>query len=202
MVLVHYGMTYLIEHPPPPNADSLYLELYAHAALGVYSTLIDSLIDHVIHATTTYDLWILIRDYFPSNCAARYMMLNRHYDNLEQGTSRSPSCTSDTVPLLPIETIFSRVKLAKENLAQYTSEVSAIVLAIHGNGAFPDGSFAASGSSITGAPPLDQTIASTALRSATTTSAKASTTGTAPTPAIRTMVIATARVAVGGPRSW
>ncbi|KAE8768379.1 5-enolpyruvylshikimate-3-phosphate synthase [Hordeum vulgare] len=77
MVLVHYGMTYLIKHPAPPNADSFYLGLYAHAALGVYATLADSLIDHVIDATATYVLWIRIRNYFPTN--------------LEQGTSQSPT---------------------------------------------------------------------------------------------------------------
>lgn len=34
MVLIRYGVLYLIEHPPPPNADAAYLELDAHVACG------------------------------------------------------------------------------------------------------------------------------------------------------------------------
>uniref|UniRef100_A0A452ZYG1 Retrotransposon gag domain-containing protein n=1 Tax=Aegilops tauschii subsp. strangulata TaxID=200361 RepID=A0A452ZYG1_AEGTS len=84
MVLVRYGVLYPIEHPPPPNADSQYLELDAHVALAMYATLTDQLIDHVIGATTTFDLWTRIRDYFLANRAARYMILNRQYCNLKQ----------------------------------------------------------------------------------------------------------------------
>ncbi|KAE8815845.1 hypothetical protein D1007_06678 [Hordeum vulgare] len=56
MVLVRYGVLYLIEHPPPPNADAAYLELDAHVALWLYATLADPMIDHVVGATTTYSI--------------------------------------------------------------------------------------------------------------------------------------------------
>ena len=41
--------------------------------------------DHVIGATTTFALWHKIKDYFLTNRAARYMILNRQYRNLKQG---------------------------------------------------------------------------------------------------------------------
>ena len=56
MVLFPYGVSYLIENPPPHIDDSQYLKLDAHVALVVYSTLVGSLIDHIIGATTTHDL--------------------------------------------------------------------------------------------------------------------------------------------------
>ncbi|KAE8819290.1 hypothetical protein D1007_02788 [Hordeum vulgare] len=85
MVLVRYGVSYLIEHPPPPNADTQYRELDAHVALWIYATLADPLIDHVVGATTTYVVWTKIKDYFLANRAARFMLLNRQYRNLKQG---------------------------------------------------------------------------------------------------------------------
>uniref|UniRef100_A0A453PY83 Retrotransposon gag domain-containing protein n=2 Tax=Aegilops tauschii subsp. strangulata TaxID=200361 RepID=A0A453PY83_AEGTS len=85
MVLVRYGVSYLIEHPPPPNASATYLELDAHVVLWIYATLSDTMCDHVISATTTFALWNKIRDYFLANRAARFMILNRKYRNLKQG---------------------------------------------------------------------------------------------------------------------
>ncbi|XP_073365843.1 uncharacterized protein [Aegilops tauschii subsp. strangulata] len=85
MVLVRYGVSYLIEHPPPPNASATYLELDAHVVLWIYATLSDTMCDHVVGATTTFALWNKIRDYFLANRAARFMILNRKYRNLKQG---------------------------------------------------------------------------------------------------------------------
>uniref|UniRef100_A0A453T8E9 Retrotransposon gag domain-containing protein n=2 Tax=Aegilops tauschii subsp. strangulata TaxID=200361 RepID=A0A453T8E9_AEGTS len=84
MVLLRYGVMYLIEHPPPTNANIQYLELDTHVALAMYATLSDQIIDHMIGATTTFDLWTQIRDYFLTNRVGRYMMLNRQYRNLKQ----------------------------------------------------------------------------------------------------------------------
>ncbi|KAE8769103.1 hypothetical protein D1007_59374 [Hordeum vulgare] len=56
MVPIRYGVLYLIEHPPPPNANAAYLELDAHVALSLYATLADPMIDHVVGATTTYSI--------------------------------------------------------------------------------------------------------------------------------------------------
>ncbi|XP_073363328.1 uncharacterized protein [Aegilops tauschii subsp. strangulata] len=85
MVLVRYGVSYLVEHPPPPNASATYLELDAHVVLWIYATLSDTMCDHVVGATTTFALWNKIRDYFLANRAARFMILNRKYRNLKQG---------------------------------------------------------------------------------------------------------------------
>ncbi|KAE8782253.1 hypothetical protein D1007_44399 [Hordeum vulgare] len=85
MVLVCYGVLFLIEHPPPPNADAAYLELDAHVVLWLYATLADPMIDHVVGATTSYATWKKIRDFFFANRAARFMLLNRQYCNLKQG---------------------------------------------------------------------------------------------------------------------
>ncbi|XBI30073.1 hypothetical protein VPH35_053907 [Triticum aestivum] len=85
MVLVRYGVTFLIETPPPPNAPSHYLELDAHVVLWIYATLSDTMCDHVVGATTTFALWHKIKDYFLANRAARFMILNRQYRNLKQG---------------------------------------------------------------------------------------------------------------------
>lgn len=85
MVLIHYGVAHFIEHPLPPNADAATPELDAHLVLWIYATLAEALADHVVGATSTYELWTRIRDYFLANRAARYMMLNRQYRNLKQG---------------------------------------------------------------------------------------------------------------------
>ncbi|KAE8780679.1 hypothetical protein D1007_46143 [Hordeum vulgare] len=83
MVLVRYGVTYLLDHPPPPNAEAQYLELDAHVALWLYATLADSMVDHVIGATTSFAIWKKIQNYFLSNRAARFMIFNRQYRNLK-----------------------------------------------------------------------------------------------------------------------
>uniref|UniRef100_A0A453AFG9 Retrotransposon gag domain-containing protein n=1 Tax=Aegilops tauschii subsp. strangulata TaxID=200361 RepID=A0A453AFG9_AEGTS len=85
MVLIRYGVAQIIEQPLPANATAFQRELDAHLVLWIYSTLADNLVDHVVGATTTYDLWHRIRDYFLANRAARYMMLNCQYRNLKQG---------------------------------------------------------------------------------------------------------------------
>ena len=53
MVLIHYGVTYLIEHPPSPNATSQYVELDTHVTLWIYATLADPMVEHVVGANTT-----------------------------------------------------------------------------------------------------------------------------------------------------
>nr|XP_020182191.1 uncharacterized protein LOC109767880 [Aegilops tauschii subsp. strangulata] len=167
MVLLRYGVTYLIQHPPPPNADSHYLELDTHVVLAMYATLTDQIIDHVIGATTTYALWTRIQDYFLANRAARYMILNRQYRNLKQGDLSVDEYARRmkllTAGLADIDhavtevdlttqflhgldgrfdtirvTVFSRVKLAEENQAQRASDTSATVLAVHGSGGTPE----------------------------------------------------------------
>ncbi|KAE8767484.1 hypothetical protein D1007_61151 [Hordeum vulgare] len=85
LVLRRYSVTHFIEKPLPPNADAHLCELDAHLVLWIYSTLVDPLIDHVVGATTTLNLWGRIRDYFLANHAARYMTLNHQYRNLKQG---------------------------------------------------------------------------------------------------------------------
>ncbi|KAE8807516.1 hypothetical protein D1007_16310 [Hordeum vulgare] len=85
MVLIRYGVLYLIEHPPPPNVHAAYLELDAHVALWLYATLADPMIDHVVGATTTYAICKKIKDFFLANRGARFMILNRQYHNLKQG---------------------------------------------------------------------------------------------------------------------
>uniref|UniRef100_A0A453KNX9 Retrotransposon gag domain-containing protein n=1 Tax=Aegilops tauschii subsp. strangulata TaxID=200361 RepID=A0A453KNX9_AEGTS len=85
MVLVRYGVSYLLDHPPPPNAPSQYLELDAHIVLWIYATLSDTMCDHVVGATTTYVLWHKIKAFFLANRDARFMILNRQYRNLKQG---------------------------------------------------------------------------------------------------------------------
>ncbi|KAE8788233.1 hypothetical protein D1007_37719 [Hordeum vulgare] len=104
MVLVRYGVSYLIEQPPPPNATAQYLELDAHVALWIYATLADPMVDHVVGATTTFALWKKIKDYFLANRAARFMVLNRQYRNLKQGD-------------LPVFEYARRMKLLTEGLA-------------------------------------------------------------------------------------
>ncbi|KAE8820109.1 hypothetical protein D1007_01808 [Hordeum vulgare] len=79
MVLIRYGVLYLNEHPPPPNADAAYLELDAHVALWLYATLVDPMIDHVVGATTTYSIWKKIKDFLLANRVAQFMVLNRQY---------------------------------------------------------------------------------------------------------------------------
>uniref|UniRef100_A0A453PTR0 Retrotransposon gag domain-containing protein n=1 Tax=Aegilops tauschii subsp. strangulata TaxID=200361 RepID=A0A453PTR0_AEGTS len=85
MVLIRYGVTHFIEHPLPPNADAATREMDAHLVLWIYATLADPIVDHVVGATSAYELWSRIHDYFLANRAARYMMLNRQYRNLKQG---------------------------------------------------------------------------------------------------------------------
>ncbi|XP_073363204.1 uncharacterized protein [Aegilops tauschii subsp. strangulata] len=85
MVLIRYGVTYLIENPPPPNDDAQYLELDAHVALWIYATLADPLTDRVIGATTTYVILKKIKDFFLNNHIAWFMIVNRQYRNLRQG---------------------------------------------------------------------------------------------------------------------
>ncbi|XP_073363553.1 uncharacterized protein [Aegilops tauschii subsp. strangulata] len=169
LVLIRHGVTQFIEQPLPPNATAFQRELDAHLVLWIYSTLADNLVDHVVGATTAYDLWHRIRDYFLANCVARYMMLNRQYRNLKQGdlsiaeyARRMKLLTvgladiehavteflhgidkrldtirvvlGDTVPLPPFETVFSRMKLAEENLAQRVADEPATILAVTGSG--------------------------------------------------------------------
>ncbi|KAE8780220.1 hypothetical protein D1007_46612 [Hordeum vulgare] len=50
----------------------------------MYSTLVDTLVDHVIDATT-HALSTRTCEYFLANHAARYMMLNTQYRNLGKG---------------------------------------------------------------------------------------------------------------------
>ncbi|KAE8819345.1 hypothetical protein D1007_02847 [Hordeum vulgare] len=85
MVLLRYGVSFLLEQPLPPNANPHLLELDAHVALWIYATLADPLVDHVVGATTTYTLWKKITNFFLANRAARFMLLNRQYRNLKQG---------------------------------------------------------------------------------------------------------------------
>ncbi|KAE8821510.1 hypothetical protein D1007_00286 [Hordeum vulgare] len=85
MVFLRYGVSYLTEQPPPPNAPPAYLELDAHVVLWIYATHSDTMCDHVIGAATTFALWHKIKDFFLANRAARYMSLNRQYLNLKQG---------------------------------------------------------------------------------------------------------------------
>ncbi|KAE8787438.1 hypothetical protein D1007_38605 [Hordeum vulgare] len=115
MVLIRYGVTYLLDHPPPPNADAQYLELDAHVALWLYATLADSMVDHVVGATTSFAIWKKIQDYFLSNHAARFMILNRQYRNLKQGD-------------LPVPEYARRMKLLTDGLADIDHPVSEIDL--------------------------------------------------------------------------
>ncbi|KAE8802646.1 hypothetical protein D1007_21464 [Hordeum vulgare] len=85
MVLLRYGISFLLEQPLPPNANPHLLELDTHVAFWIYATLADPLVDHVVGATTTYTLWKKITDFFLANRAARFMLLNRQYRNLRQG---------------------------------------------------------------------------------------------------------------------
>uniref|UniRef100_A0A453IXS6 Retrotransposon gag domain-containing protein n=1 Tax=Aegilops tauschii subsp. strangulata TaxID=200361 RepID=A0A453IXS6_AEGTS len=85
MVLIRHDVKFLIDHPPPPNADAAYLKLDAHVVLWMYATLADSMVDHVVGATNTYALWHKIKDFFLANRVARFMFLNRQYRNLKQG---------------------------------------------------------------------------------------------------------------------
>ncbi|KAE8811322.1 hypothetical protein D1007_11686 [Hordeum vulgare] len=115
MVLVRYGVTYLLDHPPPPNVDAQYLELDTHVALWLYATLADSMVDHVVGATTSFAIWKKIQDYFLSNRAARFMILNRQYRNLKQGD-------------LPVPEYARRMKLLTDGLADIDHPVSEIDL--------------------------------------------------------------------------
>uniref|UniRef100_A0A453G838 Retrotransposon gag domain-containing protein n=1 Tax=Aegilops tauschii subsp. strangulata TaxID=200361 RepID=A0A453G838_AEGTS len=115
MVLVRYGVTHLIEHPPPPNADAAYLELDAHVALWIYATLSDAMVDHVVGATTTFAIWKKIHDYFLSNRAARFMILNRQYRNLKQGD-------------LSVQEYARRIKLLTDGLADIEHAVTEVDL--------------------------------------------------------------------------
>ncbi|KAE8771604.1 hypothetical protein D1007_56516 [Hordeum vulgare] len=115
MVLVRYGVTYLLDHPPPPNADAQYLELDAHVALWLYATLADSMVDHVVGATTSCTIWKKIQDYFLSNRATRFMILNRQYRNLKQGD-------------LPVLEYARRMKLLTNGLADIDHPVCEIDL--------------------------------------------------------------------------
>ena len=109
LVLVRYGVTFLIKHPPPLNADAQYLELDAHVVLWIYATLADPLIDHVVGATTMYALWTKIQAFFLANRAARFTLLNRQYRNLKQGD-------------LSITAYARRLKLPTDGLTDITTQ--------------------------------------------------------------------------------
>ncbi|KAE8775131.1 hypothetical protein D1007_52408 [Hordeum vulgare] len=113
MVLVRYGVTYLLDHPPPPNADAQYLELDAHVALWLYATLADSMVDHAVGATTSFAIWKKIQDYFLSNRVARFMILSHQYRNLKQGD-------------LPVLKYARHMKLLTDGLADIDHPVSEI----------------------------------------------------------------------------
>ncbi|KAE8782178.1 hypothetical protein D1007_44465 [Hordeum vulgare] len=85
MVLIRYGIPFLIEHPPPPNADASYVELDAHVFLWIYATLADPMVNHVVGGTITFAIWKEIKDLFLANRDARFMVLNQQYRNLKQG---------------------------------------------------------------------------------------------------------------------
>ncbi|KAE8777639.1 hypothetical protein D1007_49613 [Hordeum vulgare] len=85
MVLLRFGVTFLIEHPLQPNASPHLLEVDAHITLWIYVTLTDPLVDHVINATTTYTLEENPR-FLPCQPRRRlHALLNRQYRNLKQG---------------------------------------------------------------------------------------------------------------------
>ncbi|XP_037416697.1 uncharacterized protein LOC119279615 [Triticum dicoccoides] len=115
MVLIRHGVKFLIEHPPPPNADAAYLELDAHVVLWIYATLADSMVDHVVGATNTFALWHKIKDFFLANRAARFMILNRQYRNLKQGD-------------LPVAEYARRMKLLTDGLADIEHAVTEVDL--------------------------------------------------------------------------
>ncbi|XP_045090415.1 uncharacterized protein [Aegilops tauschii subsp. strangulata] len=117
-----YGVSYLIDHPPPPNATAQYLELDSHVVLWIYATLSDRMCDHVVGATTTFALWHKITDFFLANRAARYMILNRQYCNLKQGD-------------LSVSKYARRMKLLTDGLADIDhalTEVDLITQFLHG----------------------------------------------------------------------
>ncbi|KAE8807856.1 hypothetical protein D1007_15798 [Hordeum vulgare] len=70
LVLIRYGVAQFIEQPLPATATPQQREIDAHIVLWIYATLADNLVDHVVGATTTFDLWHRIRDYFLANRAA------------------------------------------------------------------------------------------------------------------------------------
>ncbi|KAE8784453.1 hypothetical protein D1007_42010 [Hordeum vulgare] len=115
MVLLRYGVSYLIEQPPPANATAAYLELDAHMVLWIYATLSDTMCDHVVGATTTYALWHKIKEFFLANRVARYMILNRQYRNLKQGD-------------LSVTEYARRMKLLTDGLADIDHTVSEVDL--------------------------------------------------------------------------
>ncbi|KAE8766864.1 hypothetical protein D1007_61852 [Hordeum vulgare] len=115
MVLLRYGVSYLTEQPPPPNAPPAYLELDAHVVLWIYATLSDTMCDHVVGATTTFALWHKIKDFFLANRAARYMSLNRQYRNLKQGD-------------LSVSEYARRMKLLTDGLADIDHAVTEVDL--------------------------------------------------------------------------
>ncbi|KAE8782569.1 hypothetical protein D1007_44076 [Hordeum vulgare] len=115
MVLLRYGFTFLIHSPPPSNASATNLELDAHVALWIYATLSDTMCDHIIGATTTFDLWSKIKDFFLANRDARFMVLNRQYRNLKQGN-------------LSVSDYARRMKLLTDGLADIDHAVSEVDL--------------------------------------------------------------------------
>ncbi|KAE8802319.1 hypothetical protein D1007_21865 [Hordeum vulgare] len=115
MVLLRYGVSYLIEQPPPRNGPPAYLELDAHVVLWIYATLSDTMCDHVVGATTTFALWHKIKDFFLANRSARYMSLNRQYCNLKQGD-------------LSVSEYARRMKLLTDGLADIDHAVTEVDL--------------------------------------------------------------------------
>ncbi|KAE8766590.1 hypothetical protein D1007_62165 [Hordeum vulgare] len=164
MVLLRYGVSFLLEHPLPPNANPHLLELDAHVALWIYATLADPLVDHVVGATTTYTLWKKITGFFLANRAARFMLLNRQYRNLKQGVlsvmeyaRRLKLLTDDLANIDHVvteasspsfDTVLSRVVLAKKSMEQRADDESVSAFALPG-----DGSSTGAGSSGGGSRP-------------------------------------------------
>ncbi|KAE8786932.1 hypothetical protein D1007_39180 [Hordeum vulgare] len=85
MVLIYYGVLFLVEHAPPPNDDASCHELDAHVILWIDATLADPMVDHVVGATSTFATGKKIKDFFLANRVVRFMVLNRQYRNLKQG---------------------------------------------------------------------------------------------------------------------
>ncbi|KAM3227801.1 hypothetical protein ACQJBY_059504 [Aegilops geniculata] len=73
------------------------------------------MVDHVVGATTTFAIWTKIRDYFLSNRAARFMILNRQYRNLKQGD-------------LSVQEYARRMKLLTDGLADINHAVTEVDL--------------------------------------------------------------------------
>nr|XP_020161197.1 uncharacterized protein LOC109746483 [Aegilops tauschii subsp. strangulata] len=73
------------------------------------------MVDHVVGATTTFAIWKKIHDYFLSNRAARFMILNRQYRNLKQGD-------------LSVQEYARRMKLLTDGLADIEHAVTEVDL--------------------------------------------------------------------------